>query len=338
MADFASLSRAQKAAAILVAMGKSSAGRLLKFFKQEELKALMEAARTLKSIPQAELERIVSEFENEFAEGAGLLDSGDTMNSIFSETLSPEEIDAIMEGTKIDLQVDAAEEEPIWPQLEALPGERLGQLLENEHPQVIAMILSKLTQGAAAGCIPHLPKTVRGETVKRMIALGDVPDKAQSIVQQRLRARLEDKTGQKDLSAGQARVASILNELDKTVLDELMEDVEAAGAPDLETLRSKLFSFDDVVHLSQKSRVALLDSLPADLVTLALRGSAPDMVEAVLSAVGARSRRMIEAELKDESVMPPAEEVARARKRIAADAIRLSQSGAVELPNLSAAA
>jgi len=64
MNQFDRLTRAQKAAAILVAMGKQSAGRLLKFFKQEELKGLVEAARTLKTIPQSELEKIVGEFED----------------------------------------------------------------------------------------------------------------------------------------------------------------------------------------------------------------------------------------------------------------------------------
>ncbi|RWD97018.1 MAG: flagellar motor switch protein FliG, partial [Mesorhizobium sp.] len=49
------LTRPQKAAAILVAMGKPSASRLLKFFKQEELKALIEGARLLRTIPQADL-------------------------------------------------------------------------------------------------------------------------------------------------------------------------------------------------------------------------------------------------------------------------------------------
>ena len=51
------LTRPQKAAAILVAMGKPSASRLLKFFKQEELKALIEGARLLRTIPQNDLER-----------------------------------------------------------------------------------------------------------------------------------------------------------------------------------------------------------------------------------------------------------------------------------------
>lgn len=334
MSQFAGLSRAQKASAILVAMGKTSAGRLLKFFKPEELKALIESARTLKTIPQSELEKIVAEFENEFAEGAGLLDSGDTMTSILNETLSPEEINAIMEGAKEASPEAPAAAPPIWPQLEQLSPERLVSLLENEHPQTIALILANLGTAAAAAAIKQLPKVVRGEAVKRMIALGTVPDKAKSIVENQLRSRLEIASNAKDLSAGQARVASMLNELDKEDLEEIMIDVEAAGAPDLETLRSKLFSFDDVVQLSQKSRVALFDSLPSERLTLALHGATPELAEAVLSAIGARSRRMIEAELKDTTTSPPADDIARARRAIASDAIRLAGEGLVELPSM----
>lgn len=330
------LSRAQKAAAILVAMGKQSAGRLLKFFKQEELKALVEAARTLRTIPQSDLEKIVAEFENEFAEGAGLLDSGDAMSSILNESLSADELKAIMGGAR--QQAEEAAPPPIWPDLERLAPPRLAALLGNEHPQTIAMILANLASSASAGAIVHLPKSVRGEVIKRMIALGNVPDRARSMVENQLRARLDAEANVKDLSAGQARVASILNELDKSDLDAVMEDVEEAGAPDIETLRSKLFSFEDIVQLSQKSRVALFDSIPAEQVTSALRGAPADLVEAILSAIGARSRRMIEAELKDAAGTPQPDEIARARKAIASSAIRLSSEGLVELPVVQAAA
>ena len=336
MSQFSKLSRSQKAAAILVAMGKGSAGRLLKFFKQEELRALIEAARTLKTIPQGELEKIVAEFESEFAEGAGLLDSGDTMSNILSETLSQDEIAAIMEGTKAEVAAEGPP--PIWPRLEELAPERLSALIENEHPQTIAMILSNLERSTAAAAVSRLPKQVRGETIKRMISLGAVPDKARSLVENQLRTRLEEGTGPKDMSAGQNRVASMLNELDKSVLDEVMEDVMEAGAPDIETLRSKLFAFEDIVLLSPKSRTALLDSAPTEVVTTALRGASPALTEAVLSAIGARSRRMIESELKDAATSPPPDEIQKARRRLASDAIRLAQEGAVELPSAQAAA
>ena len=90
------MTRAQKAAAILVAMGKPSASKLLKFFKQDELKALVEGARLLRTISQADLEKIVAEFEAEFTEGAGLLNSSDRMDTIINESLTPEEVNALM--------------------------------------------------------------------------------------------------------------------------------------------------------------------------------------------------------------------------------------------------
>jgi flagellar motor switch protein FliG len=330
MSQLPTLSRAQKAAAILVAMGKPSAGKLLKFFKQEELRGLIEAARSLKTIPQSELDRIVSEFEGEFAEGAGLLDSGDTMNNILAETLTPEEVDAIMVGEKVE------ENEPkptFWPQLEQMPSDRVASTLEREHPQTIALVLSNIAAPAAAAIMVKLSKPVRGEVVKRMMSLGNVSDKAREMVENQLRAKLTDQSSVRDNSAGQMRVAGVLNELEKSVLDDIMEDIVAAGTPDLEELKSRLFAFEDIILLSQRSRVALFDNIQTELVTVALRGAEADLVEAILSAIGARSRRMIESELKDAAGNVPADEISAARRAIASTAIRLAGEGALELPN-----
>ncbi len=310
-------------------MGKPSAGKLLKFFKQEELRGLIEAARSLKTIPQSELDRIVSEFESEFAEGAGLLDSGDTMNNILTETLTPEEVDAIMDGEK---KVDEAPKETFWPQLEKLPAERVAAALEREHPQTVALVLSTIAAPASAAIMVKLPKPVRGEVVKRMMALGKVTDKARELVENKLRAKLTDESSVRDNSAGQKRVAGVLNELDKSLLDDVMEDMVAAGTPDLEELKSKLFAFEDVVLLSQAARVALFDNIQTEMVTVALRGAEAALAEAVLSAIGARSRRMIESELKDAAGNIPADEISAARRSIASTAIRLSSEGALVLP------
>ncbi|MBO6718560.1 MAG: flagellar motor switch protein FliG [Rhizobiaceae bacterium] len=330
MSQLPTLSRAQKAAAILVAMGKPSAGKLLKFFKQEELRGLIEAARSLKTIPQSELDRIVSEFEGEFAEGAGLLDSGDTMNNILSETLTPEEVSAIMEGETGDEEEET--QEPVWPQLEKLSAERVATILEPEHPQTIAMVLSNMAAPSAAAVLVKIPKAARGEVVKRMMSLSKVSDDARKIAENQLRARMTDETGARDNSAGQMRVAGVLNELDKADLDDVMEDMVAAGAEDLEALKSKLFAFEDVILLSQRSRVSLFDNIQTDMATVALRGASAELTEAVLSSIGARSRRMIEAELKDAAGNVPADEINAARRAIASTAIRLATEGALELP------
>lgn len=325
------LTRPQKAAAILVAMGKVSAGRLLKFFKQEELKSLIEAARLLRTIPQADLERIVAEFETEFTEGAGLLDSADKMDSILNESLSPEEVSAIMNGKQPEASPDGPP--PIWPELEKLDPARLGAFLAGEHAQTSAMVLSKLAPQASAAVLLTLEKPLRSEIIKRMVTMATVPEAAEKLVTDQLRARVLAETSVKDTSAGQARVASLLNELDKPQLDEMMKDLEEAGTPDLEAVKARIFSFDDIPLLTQKARVSIFDGLSSEVVTLALRGAAPDLAEAVLSAIGARSRRMIESELGQPADGIPAAEIARARKLVAATTIRLAREGVFELPS-----
>jgi flagellar motor switch protein FliG len=326
------LTRPQKAAAILVAMGKPSAGKLLKFFKQEELKALIDAARALRTIPQGDLERIVAEFEAEFAEGAGLLDSADKMDTIINESLTPEEV-SIIRGEREAKPADDNQPPPVWPALETLEPARLGTFLAGEHPQTAALVLCNMAPQSAAGVLMTLPKPVRGEVVKRMLAMNSVPEKAKRIVEDQIRSRVLSENSAKDNSAGQARVASLLNELDKEQLEEVIEDMQAAGASDIEAVKARLFSFDDIVLLSQKARVTLFDGIASDLVTTALRQCGGELKESILSALGQRARRMIESELSMEAQGVTAADILKARKTIAATALRLAGDRLLELPS-----
>jgi flagellar motor switch protein FliG len=325
------LTRPQKAAAILVAMGKPAASRLLKFFKQDELKALIEGARLLRTIPQADLERIVAEFEAEFTEGAGLLDSADRMDTILNESLSPEEMSAIMGDRKFEPVQEGPP--PIWPDLEKLEPSRLGAFLAGEHPQTSAMVLSKLAPQTAANVLLTMEKSMRGQIIKRMVTMANIPDAAARIVENQLRASVLSQKATKDTSAGQERVASMLNEMAKPELDELMQDLEDVGTPDLAGVKSRLFAFDDLPLLPQKARVLLFDGLSTELVTLSLRGAPPELAEAVLSAIGARSRRMIESELGQGSEGIALADIMAARKTISVATIRLSREGAFDLPS-----
>ncbi len=330
------LSRTQKAAVILVAMGKPAASRLLKFFKQDELKSLIEAARVLRTVPQSELERIVGEFEVEFTEGAGVMDSADEMDTLLNETLSPEEMTALM-GERVSAPATSASPS-VWAEIDKLPSERIAGLLNGEHPQTAAVILSNLAPGVGASALLAVDKGARGEIVKRMMATATVAPTALRIVEDALRRKLKAESAAKNSSAAQARVASMLNEMDKSALDDVMQDLEAAGAPDLAAIRAQLFSFEDVALLTQKARVALFDNLSSELITLALRNTELNLAEAVLSSIGARSRRMIEAELAQGSDNVSVSDIARARRTVASAAVRMAGEGAFALPSAQLAA
>src|SRR5262249_17416855 len=208
----------------------------------------------------------------EFAEGAGLLDSGDTMETIINESLSPEEMNAVMGVETVEMGIPEAPPEPVWPRVEKLEPSRLGAFLAGEHPPTVAVGLPKLAPQAAATVLVTLDKATRGEVIKRMMSTTNVPDAALKIVEDQIRERLLVEGVSKDTSAGQMRVANVLNELDKGQLEEVMQDFEASGG-EVEAIRSKLFTFDDVPLLTQKARVTLFDGISTEIVTLALRGA-----------------------------------------------------------------
>jgi flagellar motor switch protein FliG len=258
------------------------------------------------------------------------------MDTILNESLSAEEMSAIMGDKRFEVAPEGPP--PIWPDLEKLEPERLGAFLAGEHAQTAAMVLSKLSPQFAANVLLTLTKPMRSEIIKRMVTMATVPEAATKIIENQLRSSVLAQTSTKDTSAGQARVASVLNEMDKPQLEEVMQDLEEAGTPDLGGVRSRLFAFDDLPLLTQKARVLLFDGLSTELVTLALRGAPPGLTESVLSAIGARSRRMIEAELGQGSEGIALADIMAARKTISVTTIRLSREGAFELPSPQAAA
>lgn len=108
------LSPVEKAAAVLLAMGKGVAGKLLKYFTQSELQAIIAAAQNLRAIPPHELIDLVNEFEDLFTEGAGLMDNAKMMEGILEEGLTPDEVDGLL-GRRAAFQ---AFESTIWDRLQ----------------------------------------------------------------------------------------------------------------------------------------------------------------------------------------------------------------------------
>ncbi|TCD16188.1 FliG C-terminal domain-containing protein [Oricola cellulosilytica] len=323
------LTKPQRAAAVLVAMGKSRAGQLLKFFKSDELRVMIDAAHTLKNIPQPDLEELVKEFESEFAVGAGLIDSAETMNKILSETLSDEEMYALT-GAKTD-QSEREVKESVWELTAKVDTDDLVAFFGNESPQLCAVVLSRLDSKTAASIIQRLDPALRKGTVARLLSSKPVPATVMATIEKRLDEAFKlsgPSTGSKE---GETRLAEILMEMNKDISDDLLDALSpVVGDKKVAGVKSRLFRFEDIGTLTKESRSVLCDGLSTEVLTTALRGVDEEVSEAVLSAIGQRSRRMIESELADGRKINPAE-VDQARKSISALALRLAAEGKIEI-------
>lgn len=320
------LSPQEKAAAVLLAMGKPVAGKLLKFFEYEELQTIIKKAQTLRTIPPQELILLVNEFEDLFSEGAGLMDNAKAMEGILEEGLTPDEVDGLL-GRRSQFQ---GLETSIWDRLQETDPMKIGAFLEKEHPQTAAYIISMLPSSFAGKTLMRLPDATRTDIIRRAVNLKKVNPRAAEIIEARI-AELIAQIEVEKAEAGTAKVAEIMNELNKNDVESLLGALETVSKPDAEKVRPRIFLFDDVQYMPQRSRVTLLNDISSDVITLALRGADQELREALLSAIGLRQRRMIESDLAAGDMGVNPRDIGMARRSIAQEAIRLAGNGQLTL-------
>lgn len=330
------LNAPQKAAAILVAMGKERASRMLKQFKREELKMLIDAGHTLKNIPQPDLAELVREFEAEFSEGVGLLDSADRIRSIVDESLSQEELDAVF--GRVSVQPENKDERDIWSELETVENERIVAYASGEHPQVFALICARLSPTKTASILSTLDREQRKIVLSRMLKAGTIAPKAQDLIEHSLLTNFSTKTATNTGSAERERVAEIISEFDHSEADAIFADLSTVVEErNVDAVKQLVFRFDDIVSLPQAARTLLLDPVQTETVTNALRGVDDALKEAILSALSQRTRRMIEAELTGPANVKP-DTITAARRAIVIRAKKLAADGDLQLVEMKEAA
>ncbi|WP_439873026.1 flagellar motor switch protein FliG [Rhizobium leguminosarum] len=320
------LTQAEKAAAVLLAMGKGVAGRLLKYFTQAELQTIISSAQSLRAIPPDELLLLVSEFEDLFTEGAGLMDNAKAIEAILEEGLTPDEVDSLL-GRRTAFQ---AYETSIWDRLSEAEPTFVAQFLLREHPQTIAYILSMLPSSFGAKVLLQLPDNRRADIMNRTVNMKAVSPKAAQIIENQVMTLLAEVEAERN-AGGSTKVADLMNELDKPQVDTLLSSLESISRESVNKVRPKIFLFDDLMFMPQRSRVMLLNDISTDVLTVALRGSPPEIRESVLSAISPRQRRMIESDLQSGMGGVNPREIAIARRAVAQEAIRLANSGQIEL-------
>jgi flagellar motor switch protein FliG len=316
----------EKVAILLLALGNPMAAKILQSFDAGEVKAVMNAASALGKVNKDDLENLVDEFMARFAKTLGLATGYGQVKSLMEGAFDANELDSMLGGSPL------APGEPIWRKFTEGSENALVPYLLDEHPQTIAYVLAALDSGLAALCLAMLPREVRDSVAKRLLKLQEVmelPAKIlQDCMQQDLLARSD--TGGEEKS--RSRVASIINKLDREQSESILEALAVARPEDARKLRGMIFSFEDIAKLTQPHRLAMFDKVSTEQVIAALRGTTPEFKELVLSSMGARARRMVEAELAGDTGQVT-KDVLAARRAIADVALTLAQKGDIALPS-----
>ena len=316
---------AQKAAALLLAMGKPPATRLLKHLEPNELREVTRAAARLGTVSVPTLESLVDEFTSAFSVGASLLGDVGHAREMVANSMSPDEVAEMLSD------VSASSDDSVWDALGGSQEAVLQTYLANEHPLIATFILSKLPPPLAAQIVARMERETRIEVLCAMIARPSVSDDVQRIVEEAIRKDLRVLTARAAGLDNHTRIADIINNL---------EPLDARDVVELSGRRAPQGSApgdEDAVLVRRPA--APVPARPRDAVrqvadrtvVLALRGTESDFRDVVLSAMASRSRRLVESELSTASIAPP-RDIAKARKQIVDLVLKMAQRGEIEMP------
>lgn len=315
----------EKVAIVLLALGNPLAAKILQGFEADQVKAIMNSAASLGTVDKDDLEGLVDEFAAQFAKTLGLATGYSHVKSLMEQAFNPDQLNSMLGDAPL------APGEPIWRKFAAGSENVLVPYLLDEHPQTVSFILSSLDADLAAKCLSMLPRELRDSAAKRMLKLQPVLDLPAQILQSCMQQDLLARSDAGAEEAGRSRVASIMNKLDRDQSEAILESLAAARPEDAKKLRSLIFSFEDIAKLEQAHRLAIFDKVQTEQVIAALRGTTAEFKELVLSSMGARARRMVEAELASDNGQI-GKEVLAARRAIAELVLAMAQRGDVVLP------
>lgn len=315
---------AKKAALLLLAMGKNHAAQVLRHFSAEELRLIPRFGADSDRITGVEFEGLVEEFGREFADGMKFFGTSQEVEDLISGVLTPEQI------AQMKPEVVTEKSEPVWSRLAALNEQVLASYIALEHPQIATAVLSRMPSDYAAKILGLLNPALRRDVMGRMLSLTEMHAEAAALLERALAEDLLAGPVRGQQSESRSRVADIINRLDEAQVADTLSTLAQTRPEDADALRGMLFTFSDIVKLTKAARTLLLDKVPTDRLVVALSGTDPNLQELALSSLTARTRRMVEAELKG-GQNPTQRDIRSAQRGIADLALAMAGRGEIEL-------
>jgi flagellar motor switch protein FliG len=229
--------------------------------------------------------------------------------------------------------------ERIWPgsltrgieQFKWMDGRSVADLICNEHPQIIAIILSVLDSEQAAEVIMSMPEHLRADLLTRIALTKGVQPSALRELDQMIELRLPDTDGRNVSPIGGIdSAAGILNRIDSRTGDVLLAEIADQNAELARNIQEKMFIFDDLIHLDAKGMQALLREISTSQLLSALTGAGEELKEKVFKCMSRRAAEMLREDLITAPAAHPGE-IEFARKSIVRTVKKLADAGEIRL-------
>lgn len=280
-------SNTEKAALILLSLGKELASQVLQNFTDAEVKRISRAFMAVSEIPREDQFAISAEFRKMLQAGETMLvDGRDFAKAVITEAFGDkgEDLLEFISGTR---------KEPIHQLLRDVPEKILLSFIKSEHPQTVAFLLTRMDPDQGALVIQSMDEDVQTDILLRIANLSNVKGDVVDEVREVIRSRVSVPAGADEEVVGAKCAADILNYVERANEERILTEIEEMYPDMAEQIRSLMFTFEDCKRLDDKGIQTVLKEAPRDQLVLALKLASEDLKELIFRNVSKRAAEMI---------------------------------------------
>jgi flagellar motor switch protein FliG len=288
------LSPTARAAALIVALGADQAAQVYKHLREEEVELLSLEVAKLERLSASDLQEIVNDFyglcqtHKVISEG-GILYAREILERAFGAQLAASYMN----------RVSNAMQTRAFDFVRKSNYKNLAMMLQNEHPQTIAFVLSYVTAEQASRVISSFPKQLQLDVIKRIAVLDSVSPEIVKIVESVLEKRFSSMISV-DLTeiGGVNYVAEIMNHTDRTTERYIFDELNKTDPELSNEIRKLMFVFEDIVNLDDLTIQRVLREVDQQDLAVAIKGSSKEIKDLLLNNVSSRARENILADIE----------------------------------------
>lgn len=293
MAKNTEMTGTQKAATLLIALGPEKSAAIFKFLKEDEIEQLtLEIANTRSVVPQVK-EDILSEFYEVCLAQQYIAEGGiGYAKELLEKALGEEKAKYVIGKLTASLQVRPFEF------IRKTDASQLLNFIQDEHPQTIALILSYLPSLQSSAIISSLTPDKQADVAKRIAQMDrtspDVIKEVERVLERKLSSLVnQDYT----IVGGVDSIVGILNAVDRSTEKHIMETLEIEEPELADEIRRKMFVFEDILSLDDKSIQRVLREVDNNELAIALKGSNEEVQNVIFNNLSKRLATMIKEDM-----------------------------------------
>lgn len=320
-----SLSNITKAAILLICLGEDATAKIFLEFSDDEIRRVTKAMSSIDHIPAEIKQSVLDSFFAAQGQYAGLFVKGSEFAKM---ALAKTESDRASD--LLDQFISGTESRPLET-IALMQARMVASMLEKEHPQTIALVLSTQHVQHASEILSWLPEELQADVVYRIAKIEKVSPDVITGIEEALNKELGRSIGREQKQVGGIeKVVDLLGHLTNNLDADILETIEETDPEMAEEIRKLMFTFENLISLDGRSLQMILREVNNDSLTMALKTASDEMKEKIFANMSTRAADMIRDDLE---AMGPVRlsEVEAMQQSIVKIAMKLEEEGKLVL-------